>query len=188
MNILIITAHPSSNGFTHKIAKKYKTSAESKGYNVEVLDLYKEEIPYLKFEDVRVDFPKTKVIEKHQELILWAEEFVFIFPMWNFTEPAILKNFYDITFTARFAFKYVGKLLPEPLLKGRTAKFFVTCDGPKWGYTLLGNPLKTIWNTGRLKLCGIKMTHFIYFDKMRLADDAKREKRLNLVEKLAKNS
>ena len=44
MKTLIITAHPSSLGFTHKIAEAYKTGAQSIGCEVEILDLYKESV------------------------------------------------------------------------------------------------------------------------------------------------
>ena len=43
-HVLIITAHPSSKGFTHKIAESFKTGAEASGKTVEILDLYKTDL------------------------------------------------------------------------------------------------------------------------------------------------
>jgi putative NADPH-quinone reductase len=188
MNTLIITAHPSSKGFTHKIAERFKKKRESLGFNVEIVDLYDEnyKLDFLSFEDPKVDFPNNGIVDLLQKKISLANEIVFIFPMWNLTEPAILKNFYDIVFRARFAFRYVqGKLLPVPLLNGKIAHFFITCDSNSILFKLLGNPLKIIWKFGRLKLCGIKIKNFIYFDKMLFSDDSKRENYLIKVEKIA---
>ena len=55
MHTLIITAHPSSQGFTHKIAEAYQAGSVSQGATVEILDLYK--TPYRQdfyaFENIR---------------------------------------------------------------------------------------------------------------------------------------
>ena len=187
MNTLIIVAHPSKYGFSHKIAHSYKEAKKKLGDHVKILELYdyEKEIPYLNFSDVRKDFTNNEFIKKCQEDITWSNELVFIFPMWNASEPAILKNWYDITFTARFGFRYTGKLLPEGLLKDKTSKVIVTCDGPSWIYTLIGNPLKTIYKYIKLKQCGIKLKKFIYFDKMRLKSDEEKEKLIKKVELIA---
>ena len=184
MNTLIIIAHPSKYSFSHKIAKKYEETKKKLGDNVRVLDLYKntKNLPYLSFTDVRKDFPTSKFIKKCQDDVLWSNEIILIFPMWNGAEPAILKDWFDVVMCARFAFKYTGKLMPEPLLSGRIVKIIVTCDGPNWAYKLLGNPLKKMWSTLRFNLCGIKLKTFITFDKMRLRDDLSKEKLLKKIE------
>jgi NAD(P)H dehydrogenase (quinone) len=189
MNILIVKAHPSSKGFTHGIAQTYQETKEQKGDLVKVIDLYddKKENNYLSFEEIAKDFPNTVYIKKQKELVTWADEIIFVFPMWNSAEPAILKNWYDVVFSARFAFRYVkGKMAPLPMLEGKKAKIFVTADGPSWFYTLIANPLKRIWTTTRLHLCGVKVDTFIIFDNMRVRDVSSREQLLRKVVKLAK--
>jgi putative NADPH-quinone reductase len=59
MNILIITAHPSSQGFTHKIANTYSQAATEKGHTVEIIDLYKS--PMLEY----LTFSKPQIQEQH---------------------------------------------------------------------------------------------------------------------------
>jgi NAD(P)H dehydrogenase (quinone) len=44
MHSLIITAHPSSQGFTHAIAETYKEAKEKNGHTVEILNLYTTEL------------------------------------------------------------------------------------------------------------------------------------------------
>lgn len=189
MNILIVKSHPSSKGFSHNITSRYKQVKEDLGNTVKIIDLYKdkEENQYLQFENLSKDFPNNKYTKEQKTLVSWADEIVFIFPMWNFTEPAILKNWYDITFTARFAFRYVqGKMAPIGLLKGKTAKIIVTADAPSCFFSLIGNPLKRIWTMGRLNLCGVKVKNFIILGKMRSKDENARKKILSRIEKLAK--
>ncbi len=166
MKILIITAHPSSKGFTHRIANAYKEGRESSGHTVEVLDLYKTDLQqgFLKYEE-RSDMGNPDPIRDAMHAkILASDELVFVHPMWWVSPPAIMKNFIDVNISARFAFKYVnGK--PVGLLKGKIASVFITCDGSLWLYRLIAMPFKTIWKYGILGLCGLKVVNFKVFDK-----------------------
>lgn len=186
MHTLIITAHPSQYGFTHRIAKSFYEIRKKNKNTVDILNLYAPEnaLDFLAFEDVKKDFPMGEEIKRFQEKIQQADEIVFIFPMWNLTEPAILKNFFDRVFTAGFAFKYTKKGA-QGLLIGKTAHVFTTCDAPKIFWHVLLNPLKKIWHFGRIHFCGMKMGKFIYFDKMRIRSDKEKEKFLKKVEKIA---
>lgn len=117
MNTLIITAHPSQESFTHTIAETYRENSELEGRQVEILDLYTTELKqdFLRF-DKMSNFGKDKITQAMQQKIEWAEEIVFIFPVWWADTPAIMKNWIDCNFTAGFAFNYVnGK--PVGLLK-----------------------------------------------------------------------
>lgn len=184
-NILIITAHPSSRGFTHKIAATFKEVSESKGDSVEILDLYKPENrqEFLDFENIK-EMPEDPSVVRMQEKITWANELVFVFPLWWYGEPAIMKNFWDKNFTARFAYRYIdGK--PVGLFKGKTGRVFFTSDGSWFYQWLLLNPVKHIWWLTRFGLCGIKLKSFTVFGSMFKRDDAAREKLLVKVRKAA---
>lgn len=109
MHSLIITAHPSSQGFTHAIANTYRESCEQKGYTVEMLDLYKTEfqLSFLRYEDkaeLKNTFPAQQAL---QAKITTADELVFVFPIWWIGMPAILKNFFDVVFSSGFAYRYM---------------------------------------------------------------------------------
>ncbi len=132
MHSLIITAHPSSKGFTHAIAQKYKETKEKNGHSVEVLDLYKTDLKmgYLNYEeksDMKRPDPMREAI---QAKITAADELVFVFTVWHVNMPAILKNFFDTILTGGFAYQYAKNtfIFPKKLLKGKTARVFCTCD------------------------------------------------------------
>lgn len=190
---LIITAHPSSKGFTHKIAQSYSKGVLEKGGEVKLIDLYKEENKqdYFAFEDIE-DIPTDPKRKMMQALIVWAEELVIIFPLWWLYTPAVLKNFFDTNFSVGFAYKYeyfpILKGRPKGLLKGRTARVFVTCDGPKIVYKLVLTPFKISLKYFTLRLAGFKVDKFIIFDRMKWRSEKKRQKWLLNVEKIAKKN
>ena len=179
MNTLIVTAHPSSKGLTHQIAATYKELSETEGRQVEVLDLYTTELKqdFLRFEDAR-EMTKDDITVQMQQKIDWAEEIVFVFPVWWADAPAILKNWVDCNFSAGFAFKYIdGK--PVGLLKGKTARIFATSRAPGFVYTIFPVSYRILWGMMRLGFCGIKTTSIKVFGKMNKMDDEQKKAMLD---------
>ena len=165
MNKLIITAHPSTLWFTHKIAEKIEKLSLAKWENVEILNLYTTPLEqnFLKFEIMK-DLWENETTKKIQEKITWADELIFIFPIWWWDAPAILKNFIDCNFTAGFAFKYVdGK--PNGLLKGKSAHVIATSWAPSFLYKIVLH-IQFMWKMGRLGFCWINQKSFTVFGDM----------------------
>jgi putative NADPH-quinone reductase len=185
--ILIITAHPSTKGHTHEIAQVYKEESEKKGHTVEVLDLYSvgNELPFLRFEDIK-SYEMHPNVVRFQQTITNSNEIVFVHPLWWGGAPAIMKNFLDQVFCAGFAFAY-PKGKQTGLLKGRTAKVFLTCGGPMWLYRVFViPPFKAIWKYITLEFCGLKLTDFIVSDKMSM--HMKPERYNKFLEKVRKSA
>jgi len=181
MNVLIVTAHPASHGFTHKIASRYKQEKEDRGDDVFIMDLYKKRYaqPFLCYEDIKKDCKPRASHKIIQDKILWADEIVFVFPIWWFGPPAILKNFLDQNFTSGFAYKYNTNGVRRELLEGRTARIFATADGPRWVYFLFGISAATRWRVGVLGFCGISLHSFDIFAEMfKRTDESVRERML----------
>ena len=188
MNILIITAHPSNLGFTHLIAQTFKEASEKKGHVVEVLDLYRTEIKqsYLSFEKHPNENSIPGQLEM-QEKILWADQMVFIHPLWWGGVPAIMKNWLDVNLSSGFAYKY-EKNGPKGLLKGKTARVFITGGGALWMYLGLGMPFYIIWRVITLWFCGISMKSFTYFGGKYTHVAGTPNKRLEKVKRIAEKS
>jgi putative NADPH-quinone reductase len=169
MRSLIITAHPSSKGFVHRIAEAYKKGREDSGHEVEILDLYKQPLqPYLHFEE-RADMAKPDAMrEAMQAKIMAADDLVFIHPMWWVSMPAIMKNFLDVNFAAHFAFRYNSHGHPVGLLKGKTGSVFITCDSPWYIYMLIAMPFESIWRLAIIRFCGLRGKAFkVYYDRVK---------------------
>lgn len=178
MKKLIITAHPSSQGFTHKIAEVFMKKSQEIGHEVRLLNLYEENAPYLRFNSERDLYQNP-----HNEIINWADEYILIFPIWWYGSPAIMKNFFDSNFVAGLAYKYVHGI-PMGLFQGKTVRFFCTSGGTKWLYYLRIAPTIGTWKT-RFKFCGIKTKSFIVFGPKSKRTEEEIEKQLKIVEKIA---
>jgi putative NADPH-quinone reductase len=62
--------------------------------------------------------------------MLWAEHWVFLFPLWHGTMPALLKGFLEHIFRPGFAMEYKEQGFPKRLLAGRSARIVVTMGMP----------------------------------------------------------
>ncbi len=187
MKTLIITAHPSSHGFTHAIAQVLKDARVERGGTVEIMDLYKTDLKqeFLKFEEPREMKNPDPVREAIQVKMKEAEELIFIHPIWWLSMPAIMKNFLDHNITSPFAFHYEnGKR--KPGLCGKRARLYVTCDGSFLLYTMLGLPFIVNWVIGIFTFCGIQTDYFKVIRMMELKADEK--KRIKILKKIKKNS
>ncbi|MES2223340.1 MAG: NAD(P)H-dependent oxidoreductase [Patescibacteria group bacterium] len=184
---LIVTAHPSSQGFTHLIAGVLKDARIENGAEVEILDLYKTDLKqdFLKFEDPREMKNPDPIRDAIQAKMAWADELIFIHPLWWLTMPAIMKNFLDHNIASPFAFHYEnGKRIPG--LCGRSARLYITCDGPILLYIFLGLPFIINWVIGIFTFCGISTDYFKIIRMLPMrGDEVKRKK---VLERIKKNS
>ena len=98
MKILIVYCHPRQNSFNHAILENTLEELQSVGHEVKVADLYTENFqPALIAEDY-VQFerkPMPEDVQREQQRVEWADGIVFIFPLWWWSLPAMLKGWID---------------------------------------------------------------------------------------------
>ncbi len=183
MNILIITAHPSKTGFVHKIKDVCEKSFYSKGYKVETIDLYEDKWKqdYLAFENPK-EIPFDPKTEDFKRKITEANHLIFIHPVWWTSIPAVMKNFLDINFSARFAFMYTPEGKPVGLLKGKTGSVFMTCGATGMISLLLKIFLYVWWDKAMLGFCGIKIKDFSMLSGIQKRTDEEKDDFLKKVE------
>lgn len=161
MHSLIIKAHPRADGFTHTIAETYKQKQEERGNTVTILDLYAPENAQSYTEFVSTNrLLEDESTKRMQDLIQNAQEIVWVFPVWWFDCPAVMKNFWDRNFTTGFAFTYGKDGTVNKLLSGKTTKLYATAGGPGW---LIGFFMGLIWKMGRFAFIGLKTTDYKVF-------------------------
>lgn len=163
-NILIINGHPNKQSYNYALAKAYeegvqKTNAKLEAINIGELNFN----PNLKYGyQKRTELePDLKVaIDKIKN----ADHLVWVFPMWWYGYPAILKGFIDRTFLPDIAFRPAkGNAFPEKLLTGKTARIIITSDSPKWYDALfMKSPAINQFKKGTLNFCGIKPVKVTY--------------------------
>jgi NAD(P)H dehydrogenase (quinone) len=157
MKALIVYAHPKTKGHNTVVLGEVEKSLKRKRVAYEVLDLYK-----MKYDPVMHErehytagnYSVSAENRKIQKRIKQSDKLIFIYPIWWYSMPAILKGFFDRVLTSRFAFRYTSKV-PVGLLPDKEALVFFTTGGPRIFYTFTGNtPRRMIKRM--LGFCGIK--------------------------------
>lgn len=172
MNVLIIYTHPHHNSLNGAFFKEILKGSEENPnvQEVRIIDLYQDKFdPVLIFnkEKKRCDMHKDPEIQEYQEKIKWADNIVFVYPIWWGRPPAMLLGFIDRMFAANFAYRQTGGLLPEGLLKGKRAVCVSTMQGPThYPFFFLQNAHKILMKRALLQYVGIKPVKFFEFGMM----------------------
>jgi putative NADPH-quinone reductase len=142
--IAIIQGHPDAGGhhLLHAMADSYAEGAAAAGHDVQRIEVAKLEFPILR---TQADFETGTVpptLAQAQEGMRWAEHWVFLFPLWHGTMPALFKGFLEHIFRPGFAMEYDQKGFPKRLLAGRSARIIVTMGMPvmlyRWYFGAFG--------------------------------------------------
>lgn len=114
----IIYAHPDEKSFNHAILSAVidRLNAEKKGFDL--IDLYHDKFnPVFTVEDLNSyvgGHIPDPLVRRYQQILSRADNVIFIFPVWWYEMPAILKGFFDRVMTPGFAysFDHGGAMLP----------------------------------------------------------------------------
>lgn len=168
MKKLIIVAHPNPDWFAHHMAQTFLEQSILSGHDVRLIDLYKPE----NHQDFLILDAENKATQQEnvdimKQQIARADELVFCYPMRWYDCPAILKNRFDLNFASKFAYSYKkDSIMPHQLLKGKTARVFVTGWSPKWLLLTLGLTHLVTMAIARLRYCGVRLKSYTVFGSM----------------------
>ena len=186
MNVLIVYAYPNHEGLNYAIKEAVVKGISAKN-QVQMIDLYAEQFdPVLTFDSKhkRRYLAQNPETENYREVINWAEQLVFIYPIWWSSMPAILKGFIDRVFAKDFAYRYQG-IRPIGLLQGKQAWIINTHDSPTLYARFIQKDYGRILDKQILKMCGIKTSKHTSLAYVRGADSAKINKFLNKISTIA---
>jgi len=188
MIYLIIYAHPNPKSFCHAIKDEIETKIKQQGGELVVRDLYQQGFnPVLSSGDFVQFLQHTPPadIQKEQELIRKADRLIFVYPVWWFSMPAILKGYIDRVFSRGFAYDYEGHSI-KGLLAGKEVMIFSTTGGPRIAYYLAGYKaaIKMTIAAGIFKFCGMRVLLHKYFYAVPAITDAARKKMLTGIRKI----
>lgn len=189
MNVLIVYAHPNPASFNRAILEVVDTTLRDHGHATRVRDLYAMHCrAVLDGEDLlrnwRGDLPADT--RREQDAVRWAGGLVFVYPIWWFGPPAILKGWIDRVFTRRFAFDFgpggmMGLLTQEKALIINTlGGDAATYQRERW-HELLVRPMAE----GVLGACGIRTVLHRAFYQVPTVSQAERQAMLEDVRALA---
>jgi NAD(P)H dehydrogenase (quinone) len=182
----IIFAHPWHGSFNKAILDTVVESYEQKGKEYHIIDLNKEDFdPVLRESELKI-YSKGEYIDgkvrEYQDILKESDELVFIFPVWWFSLPAILKGFIDKVMLKGFAYNE-GKIRLIGLLGHikRTA-IITTSEFPTWYIRLIiGDPIGHSFIRGTLRSVGLKRIRWFNND---MTTTGSLKKRLRFLKKL----
>ncbi|MBU3134233.1 NAD(P)H-dependent oxidoreductase [Clostridium gasigenes] len=161
MKTTIILAHPWHGSFNKAIMDTTVEQFKKMKKEYQIIDLNKENFdPVLREEELSLyskgEF-KDDLVKKYQMMLKDSDELVFIFPIWWFDLPAILKGFIDKVMLKNYAY-IEGKYGLKGLLTNiKVTTVITTSEVPTWYLKyLVGNPIKRSFIQGTLKGIGIK--------------------------------
>jgi NAD(P)H dehydrogenase (quinone) len=169
MKNLIIYAHPNSASLNHFFKQTVVESLEKKGEEVIVRDLNEINFnPVLSLEDMQGQ-RMGKVadeIKTEQDFITWADQIIFIYPIWWTGMPAIMKGFIDRVFSYGFAYRY-DQGVQKGLLTGKKAIIINSHGKSNAEYEAMGmdKALALTSDIGIFTYCGLEIQKHFYFDK-----------------------
>ncbi len=174
--IAIIQGHPdpAGNHLLNAMADAYGEAAISSGHQLRRIEVAKLEFPLLR---TQIDFetgdlPATLV--QSRDDMRWAEHWVFLFPLWHGTMPALFKGFLEHIFRPGFAMEYRKDGFPKRLLAGRSARIVVTMGMPVLFYRwYFGGYGVRSFERSMLSFAGMKPIRESFYG-LTLADEKKR--------------
>lgn len=181
--VVVINGHPDKESFNYALSEAYikgtnETNATLTQINITDLDFN----PNLKFgyrKRIELEPDLSDAIDKIKK----ADHIVWIFPVWWYSYPAIMKGFIDRTFLPGIAYEPIkGKPLPKKLLKGKSARLIITADAPKWyDFLIMKRPAINQLKKGTLQFCGINPVKVTYIAPIKNSNSIFREKWLKKI-------
>jgi len=188
MKHLIIYAHPNPESFNHAILERVEKALKDAGQSCEVRDLYA-----LKFNpaldrkdlDLLLEGKTEKKVEAEQRYIKEADVLIFIYPIWWFAMPAIMKGYIDRVFAQGFAFSMDGERFTG-LLKGKKVIILNTTGAPRDLLAGMGyeDAMKKTADIGIFEFCRMEIAAHKYFYAVPYADEASRRQMLEEIAKI----
>jgi NAD(P)H dehydrogenase (quinone) len=149
MRVLVVHAHPVETSYSASLNAVVVEELEKAGHAVDPLSLYGEGFDAVLSREERLayhDVPEnlTPAIAPYVERVKAADALVFVYPVWNFGLPAILKGFFDRVFVPGVAFEMRGGKLVRVLPPKRKIAVVTTYGGTRWRARLMGDPPRKV--------------------------------------------
>lgn len=167
MKYLIITSHPYRGSFNAAVVKEIKEHLEQKGNAVNCIDLVEDGFnPVMGEKDLKLwgqGQAKDPLVAKYQEDMEDADIFIFPFPIWWGTMPAVLKGFCDKVLLPGWAYQHgsSGEMIGS--LTSKKAVVITTMQTPEDVYnSYFNNPVEGGFIKDTLQSCGVEvLKHFL---------------------------
>ena len=109
MKLLVVVAHPRKDSLTWEIVTRFIEGLTETGHVYEIVDLYTEKFNPVLYPQDEPDWDNpdkvySKEVLYEMERIQSSDGMVFIFPVWWYSVPAIMKGYIDRVWNHGFAY------------------------------------------------------------------------------------
>lgn len=188
MKSTVILAHPWHGSYNKVLFDTVINRLQSKGKDVNVIDLYKDNFnPALTEKELSVYMQGIALDEKvlkYQDMLKESDEIVFIFPIWWYGMPAILRGFIDKIMIDKFAFEADSKgKLHGKLTNIKRATLISTSEIPTWYMKYVaGDSIRRPFMSTTLKDVGIHNSKWFNKGRVGSSTDASRKDFINKID------
>lgn len=189
----IVYAHPWDGSYNHAILTSITEKLETKREPFQVIDLYKDGFnPVFTAEELK-HFHKGEtpysLVKDYQEKLKQSTELIFIFPVWWWDLPAILKGFIDKVMLSGFAFiedQNTGTLKGLLTNIKKTTVISTSTTDKDYIESEAGNAIQSVFINRTLADLGLKneSTKWIHFSRVNLTTDEKRKQFLKEISQI----
>jgi putative NADPH-quinone reductase len=175
---LVLFAHPCPESFSAALHTRVVGTLAARGWEVDDCDLNAEGFsPVLTMEERRAYHDvgaNIAPVSGYVERLRAAEALVFVFPVWNFGYPAILKGFLDRVFLPGVSFRLEDGRVKPNLTHVRKLAAVTTYGGTRVRAIMAGDPprrsvTRAVWHVCRPE----KLRYLALYDMNRATDAAR---------------
>lgn len=142
--VLVVFAHPCEESLSKAILRTVTERLTARGWEVDLCDLYAEGFdPVLTAAERRGyhdTATNTAPVQPYVDRLRAAEVLIFVFPVWNFGFPAILKGYFDRVFLPGVSFRLEDGLVAPNLTHIRTLAAVTSYGATPLRAFMAGNP------------------------------------------------
>lgn len=173
--VMVIFAHPVPESFSSALHSRVVETLQNAGWHVDDCDLNAENFPAVMTCDERRTYHDEEIninpVKKYVDRLRAAQAVVFVYPVWNFGYPAILKGFFDRVFLPGVSFKLVNGHVRPALTNIKKYATVTTYGGTRLRAFLAGDPPRQLMTRPvRYVMGGAPMQYLALYDMNRASD------------------
>ncbi|WP_046226128.1 NAD(P)H oxidoreductase [Paenibacillus dauci] len=133
MRIKLVVAHPRKNSLTFAVMNRFIDGLKENGHQIDVLDLYNDGFDALYSAEDEYEWKNPEkvfapLVQKEMDRVIAADAFVFVFPIWWYNMPSIMKTYLDRVWNIGVFDTLAGKKVFWLALAGGTEAVFHKYD------------------------------------------------------------
>lgn len=175
VRVLVVFAHPCEESFSAALKAVVVERLVAKGWDVDLCDLYAEGFdPVLTAQERRGyqdTATNTAPVQGYVDRLRAAQALVFVYPVWNFGFPAILKGYFDRVFLPGVSFTLDDGLVAPALTHIRKLAVVTSYGATPFRAWAAGNPPKKMFTRVIRFICRPeKLRYLALYDMNRVTD------------------